>query len=49
MVVAVVSEPPVPEPSALQARLTRVDNTREGAFAASWGTMVRSIRSDVVA
>jgi hypothetical protein len=49
MVVAVVSEPPIPEPSALQARLTRVDNTRDGAFAPSWGTMVRSIRTEVVA
>jgi uncharacterized protein (DUF58 family) len=49
MVVAVVSEPPVPEPSPLQSRLTRVDNTREGAFGPSWGTMVRSIRTEVVA
>jgi uncharacterized protein (DUF58 family) len=49
LVVAIVSEPPIPDPSPLQARLTRVDNTRDGAFAASWGTMVRSIRSEVVA
>ena len=47
--IAAVSEVEVPEPSPLQARLTRVDNTREGAFALSWGTMVRSIRTEVVA
>ena len=49
LVVAIASEPPIPDPSPLQARLTRVDNTREGAFAQSWGTMVRSIRTEVVA
>jgi uncharacterized protein (DUF58 family) len=49
LVVAVVSEPPVPDPSPLQARLTRVDNTRDGAFAPSWGSMVRSRRTEVVA
>ena len=49
MVVAVVSEGPAPEPTAIQRRLTRVDATRDGSFAVSWGTIVRSIRTPATA
>ncbi len=46
-VIAVVSEPPLLVPTPLQGRLIRVDATRDGAFGPSWGTMVRSIRTEV--
>jgi uncharacterized protein (DUF58 family) len=49
LVVAIVTEGPMPTASALQARLTRVDATRDGGFAHSWGTVVRSMRTEVVA
>jgi hypothetical protein len=46
-VIAVVCEPPMPTPTALQARLTRVDASRDGTFAVGWSTIVRSNRTAV--
>jgi uncharacterized protein (DUF58 family) len=48
-VIAVVSEGPIPPPTPLQARLVRVDATRDNTFATSWGSMVRTTRTEVPA
>jgi uncharacterized protein (DUF58 family) len=48
-VIAIVTEAPIPFPSPIQARLVRIDATRDGSFPAHWASMVRGDRAEVSA